>query len=241
MATTDTHLCMNCGKPAAGQLVCEGCGVVRPLQAEPDFFSLFGLAQSLAVDAADLERRYYALSRELHPDLFHDRSPAEQAASLQTTALVTRAYRTLKDPVQRGLYWLSLHGESLGRDNERVPAELASLVFEVQEKLEELRRARGGGGGAAAEADELREIRAELRVRLDGFEQRLLETYARDRKDGARADERRGAGAGGGAERGARDGGAALADIKRILSELHYVRTLARDVDKELEPQWNAS
>ena len=46
------------------------------------------------------------------------------------TALVNRAYRTLKDPVARGLYWLEIHGESLGRDNERVPPALAARVFE---------------------------------------------------------------------------------------------------------------
>ena len=215
--TTDTSLCMNCGKPAAGQLACAGCGVVHPAEHAPDFFSLFGLPKGLAIDVADLERRYYALSRELHPDMFQDRAPAEQAASLRTTALVTRAYRTLKDPVQRGLYWLSLHGESLGRDNERVPRELATLVFDVQEKLDELRAARRSNGGGADET-ELRDIRGELRARLAGFEERLAETYARNGSDPA----------------------ATLAEIKRILSELHYVRTLARDVDKELEPQWNA-
>lgn len=215
--TTDTSLCMNCGKPAAGQLACAGCGVARPAEQAPDFFSLFGLPKTLVVDTADLERRYYALSRELHPDMFQDHSPAEQAASLRTTALVTRAYRTLKDPVQRGLYWLSLHGESLGRDNERVPAELAALVFEVQEKLDELRATRVGNGGAVKDG-ELRDIRAELRARLRSFEERLDATYR-----GVAADRSTG-----------------LAEIKRILSELHYVRTLARDVDKELEPQWNA-
>jgi len=217
MATTDTSLCMNCGKPAAGQLACAGCGVVRSAEPEPDFFALFGLPRALAVDTADLERRYYALSRELHPDLFHDRSPAEQVASLRTTALVTRGYRTLKDPVERGLYWLSLHGESLGRANERVPPELAALVFEVQEKLEELRVARGAGRGGA-ESAELRDVRGELRVRLHGFEEQLGEMYQRNGADHA----------------------ATLVEIKRILSELHYVRTLIRDVDKELEPQWNA-
>ncbi len=214
---TDTSLCMNCGKPAAGQLACAGCGVARPAEHAPDFFALFGLPKALAIDTADLERRYYALSREFHPDMFHDRSPAEQAASLRTTALVTRAYRTLKDPVERGLYWLSLHGESLGRDNERVPPELAALVFHVQEKLEERRHARGPNGGSVDDT-ELRDIRGELRARLNGFEERMAETYQRDGADQA----------------------ATLVEIKRILSELHYVRTLMRDVDKELEPQWNA-
>src|SRR5690349_14379745 len=121
--TTSTHtsLCLHCGKPAADQLVCAGCGVVEPLADGSDYFGVFALPRRLTIDLADLEQRYYALSRRLHPDLFSDRPPAERTASLKLSALVNRAYKTLRDPVERALYWLELNGESLGRDNERVP------------------------------------------------------------------------------------------------------------------------
>lgn len=219
-STTDTNLCLSCGKPTAGQLACGGCGVATsppPVEGEGDYFSLFGLPRRLALDPGDLAARYYALSRRFHPDLWQDRPPAERQASVRATALVNSAYRTLKDPVRRGLYWLSLHGESLGRDNERVPPELASLVFDVQEKLEELRAGRAGNDGAAAER-EVRDIREDLRARLTAFGTRLENNFRRDDAAGA----------------------AGLAETKAILSELHYVRTLLRDVDKELEPQWSA-
>ena len=207
--------------PAAGQLACSGCGAVAPAApadapvsqspAEPDYFAVFSLPRRPTVDLADLERRYYALSRELHPDLFHDRPPAEQAASLRMTALVNRAYKTLKDPVARGLYWLELHGESLGRDNERVPPALAARVFEVQEQLEELRAARKSGA-AQSEIRAMTAIRDELRDDLEGCEARLARNF-----EGS----------------GEADG---LAETKQILSELHYVRTLLRDVERELGP-----
>lgn len=217
---TDTSLCLSCGKTTAGQIVCPGCSIVQSRGTEPDFFALFGLPKKLALDLEALAERYYALSRRLHPDFFHDRPAAEQAASLDATALVNRAYRTLRDPVRRGLYWLTLHGESLGRDNERVPTELATLVFDVQEKLEQLRAARRAGGGAAEET-EVRAIQAALRKRLGASEQRLRERFAASDATGG-------------------DGASALAETKHILSELHYLRTLVRDVERELEPQWNA-
>jgi len=218
--TTDTALCLNCGKPTASQLTCGGCGVVasRPVELAADYFAVFGLPRKLALDLNALAERYYALSRRFHPDLWQDKTPAEREASVRATALVNTAYRTLKDPVRRGLYWLSLHGESLGRDNERVPPELAALVFEVQEKLEELRAADGRGDGDDAE---MHGIRDDLRERLRGFGRRLEESFRRN--DAANGD-----------------GAAALAETKAILSELHYVRTLLRDVDKQLEPEWNA-
>jgi molecular chaperone HscB len=211
---TETALCLHCGKPAADQLVCSGCDIVAPAAAESDYFAVFSLPRRPTIDLADLEQRYYALSRALHPDLFSDRPPAEQAASLRMTALVNRAYKTLKDPVARGLYWLELHGESLGRDNERVPPALAARVFEVQEQLEDLRAARKQSG-AETETRAVAAVRDELRGDLDDCEGRLARNFERD----------------GGAD--------ALVETKKILSELHYLRTLLRDVEKELGTAWN--
>lgn len=219
----ETALCLHCGKPAADQLVCAGCGVVPgavPAPGETDYFGLFSLPRRLTVDLADLERRYYTLSRALHPDLLHDRPPAEQAASLRMTALVNRAYKTLKDPVQRALYWLELHGESLGRDNERVPPALAARVFEVQEQLEDLRAARRRGE-ADSEARAARAARDELRADLDACESRLATHFVRSDAATAAAES------------------PPLAEAKTILSELHYLRTLLRDVEKELGDAWN--
>lgn len=215
---TQTALCLHCGKPAADQLVCAGCDVVAPTASESDYFAVFSIPRRPIIDLADLEQRYYAISRTLHPDLFSDRAPAEQAASLRMTALVNRAYKTLKDPVARGLYWLELHGESLGRDNERVPPALAARVFEVQEQLEELRAAKKSGA-ADAEAKAVTAVRDELRDDLDGCEARLARNFERFTSD---------------------DDADALADTKKILAELHYLRTLLRDVDRELGAAWNA-
>ena len=218
--TTDTTLCLNCGKHTARQLACGGCGVVASSPArEADYFSLFGLPRKLALDVDDLGARYYALSRRFHPDLLQDRPPAERDAGVRATAIVNNAYRTLKDPVQRGLYWLSLHGESLGRDNERVPAELAVQVFEGQGKLEELRDARARGDASRGEG-RVRAIRDGLRARMRDFDARLEANFRRnDLTEG--------------------DDAAALGRTKAVLSELHYMRTLLRDVEKELEPQWS--
>jgi molecular chaperone HscB len=218
--TTQTTVCLHCGKAAADQFVCPGCGVVESTAQASDYFDVFSLPRRLTIDLADLEQRYYALSRRLHPDLFHDRPAAEQAASLRMTALVNRAYRTLRDPVQRGLYWLQLHGESLGRDNERVSPALAARLFEVQEQLEELRAARAAGQAAAA-IREMEIIRGDVHGDLKACQERLTANF--NRTDAAD------------------DTAVALAETKTILSELHYVRTLLRDVENELGPAWNPS
>ena len=40
-----------------------------------DFFTVFGLPRRLAIDAAALQRRFYELSRQRHPDFHQARRP----------------------------------------------------------------------------------------------------------------------------------------------------------------------
>jgi molecular chaperone HscB len=51
-------------------------------------FEIFGLERKLGIDAAALQRRFYELSRQHHPD-FHQAAPAEeQARVLEASARV---------------------------------------------------------------------------------------------------------------------------------------------------------
>ena len=175
----------------------------RVVVPDADHFAVLGVPRRLDLDLADLERRYHAAARLVHPDRHHTAGPAEQARSVAESAALNRAYRTLRDPVARGRYWLELHGDPLGADNNRVPPELAVLVFEVQEQLAELRAGQGAAAVVAAS-------RAALAERLAASIADLEHQYA--------------------AHATAHDA-AALAALKRRLSEIAYLRTLLRDVD----------
>src|SRR6516225_2118977 len=141
--------CPSCARRQAPRLICSQCGA--PLAADLDLFAALGMPRLLQIDTADLEEAYHGLGRRIHPDRFGSASPELRDASLRATALVTKAYRTLRDPVSRGLYWLELHGYRLADNNKQVPSELAELVFEVQEQLSELRSAREEEGPGVRE------------------------------------------------------------------------------------------
>src|SRR5258708_36358755 len=126
-------------RPSERRWTCPECGA--PLGVELDLFAALGLPRKLVLDSRELERIYHEAGRRIHPDRFASAAPAVRQASLKSTALLTRSYRTLRDPVSRGRYWLELNDEKLAENNKRVPAELAELVFEVQEQLGELRQA----------------------------------------------------------------------------------------------------
>src|SRR4030095_3061564 len=75
-----------------------------------DFFGFLGLARKLKIDAADLEQRYRALSRQFHPDYFYNAPAAERRASLERSSYLNDAYRTLKNTGTRIEYLLKLEG-----------------------------------------------------------------------------------------------------------------------------------
>jgi molecular chaperone HscB len=107
----------------------------RPLPAE--YFRFFDLPDHLNIDLADLEKRYYALSRQWHPDRFARKSEAERNEAEQNGALLNDAYRTLKDPIRRAEYVLSQNG--LAAAQQSAPPDLLEEVFELNMALEEIR------------------------------------------------------------------------------------------------------
>ena len=223
MATPETRRCWRCQSEVPAAAFCPRCEAIQPLPAHLDYFRVLGLERNLRLDEAALSSRYYELSRRLHPDLYQTASAQEQEASPNNIALVNRACRTLRDPVQRGMYWLELHGEKLGTNNNRVPPQLASLVFSVQEQLEELRDARRAGKEAEVDSA-LTGIQARLGERLAGTQAALVRHFS-DWQDQTGESS---------------STSALLAELKSVLSELAYLRTLLRDVEKENEVLWNA-
>lgn len=217
MTTEPTVRCWRCEQLHQPALFCPACEAIQLLSSQIDYFTLLGFPRQPAVNATDLANRYYELSRRLHPDLFQTGTKQEKEASLQNTAILNRAYRTLRDAVQRGQYWLELHGERLGKDNNRVPPQLAALVFDIQEKLDEIRESRRNGSVTAGQA-ELAEMRNDLEGKLSQLRDALDQNLARW---GGAHDQK--------------DVELLLVSLKNTLSEIAYLRTLLRDVEKESE------
>jgi molecular chaperone HscB len=220
MTIPETIRCWRCQSEVPVALLCSRCEAIQPLPSQLDYFRVLGVGRNPALDESALASRYYELSRRLHPDLYQTASAQEREASLHNSALVNRAYRTLRNPVQRGVYWLELHGEKLGANNNRVPPQLASLVFAVQEQLEELRDARRAGQQAEVD-DALSQLRTQLEEQRAQSQAALTRNFSRWHDDLPETS-------------------ALLAELKSVLSEMAYLRTLLRDVEKENEVSWNA-
>ena len=105
-----------------------------------DYFELLGIPRSLNLSLDELQKRYYELSRQLHPDRFMQKPEAERQRALDMSSALNDAYRTLKDPVKRAQYLLTLEGFDIGEQRSKdVPPELLEEVFELNMALEEMR------------------------------------------------------------------------------------------------------
>jgi len=208
--------CPSCARPIEPCIICPECAA--PIGADLDYFAALGLPRKLQLDPVRLEQAYHALGRRIHPDRFASSPVKVRDASLRATALLTRAYRTLRDPVSRGLYALELNGVKLSENNKEVPTELAALVFEVQEELADLNAARDRGGQAAHDMNRLVTARrGELQSALEDLTADLDALFLRlDAENDAERD-------------------SLLAQLKAVLSKIAYLRTLLRDVGKELD------
>jgi molecular chaperone HscB len=173
-----------------------------------EYFEFFGLEPRLALDAADLQKRFYALSRQWHPDRFSLKSPEEQVRALQATALLNDGFRILRDPIQRAEYVLKQNGFEIGEQRGKdVPPELLEEVFELNMALEELK------SGDEHGRPHLEAERAKFIGMRNGMDRELETQFAR-------YDERR--------DR------ETLAVIRGILNRRRYIENLIREADKAL-------
>jgi molecular chaperone HscB len=202
-----------------------------------DFFEVFGLRRHLRVDTAALEKAFYAQSRKLHPDRFAARPAAEQEAALAESSRLNDAYRTLKDPIARTQYLLSLEGVEMEEQSKTatdaaratgvekkqlIPPELLEEVFELNMQLMEMKAAKEFGDDAEPD------LRRDLEAAAKNFDEKMAETQRELEGLWARWD----------AAEDAADGTAKSATkdaLVALLNKRSYLRNLVRDVTQALE------
>ena len=140
-----------------------------------DYYELLGISKSLNLSLDVLQQRYYALSRELHPDRFMRRPEAERERALEMSSALNDAYRTLKDPIQRAQYVLSQEGFDIGEQRSKdVPPELLEEVFELNMALEEMR---GGDESARPQLEQAEKNFTNMLAEVDQQVQALFAQY----------------------------------------------------------------
>ncbi|MGP0074002.1 MAG: Fe-S protein assembly co-chaperone HscB [Bryobacteraceae bacterium] len=175
-----------------------------------EYYEIFGLPRSLNVALDDLQQRFYALSRELHPDRFMRQPEVERQRALDMSSALNDAYRTLKDPIKRAQYLLALEGFDIGEQRSKdVPPELLEEVFELNMALEEMR---GGDDSSRPQLEQADKNFTNMLAETDQQLHVLFEQY-----DASQS----------------RD---VLTQIRNLLNRRKYVHNLLSEVQRALLP-----
>jgi molecular chaperone HscB len=175
-----------------------------------DYYELFGIPRGLDLSLDELQKRYYDLSRQLHPDRFMQKPEAERLRALDMSSALNDAYRTLKDPVKRAQYLLTLEGFDIGEQRSKdVPPELLEEVFELNMALEEMR---GGDDSARPQLEQADKNFAGMLAASDRELATLFAAY-----DAARS----------------RD---VLTQVRNVLNRRKYIQNLVSEVERTLAP-----
>lgn len=138
---------------------------------QQNHFDLFGLAQSFQIDIAQLEQQYRALQTLVHPDKSAHLADAEQRLAMQRATLVNEAYQTLRNPLRRARYLLSLHGVDIQEENNTLmPPDFLMAQLEWREAVSEAQQARDAAALDGLEARlqrETRELESRLALKID--------------------------------------------------------------------------
>lgn len=169
--------CKHCGAGAPSDAhFCPQCDKILTLARHGDYFSFMGLPRKLDIDLGDLDDRLRKMSRQFHPDYYHNATAAERLASLERSSYLNDAYRVLRNPVLRVEYLLRLEGLAPNTRQEattQVPPGLLEEVFEFNERIEEVRSAREAGAVADEIARRLAEARRPIERKAAEHESRL--------------------------------------------------------------------
>ncbi|MEZ2339200.1 Fe-S protein assembly co-chaperone HscB [Mucilaginibacter sp. RCC_168] len=103
-----------------------------------NYFEFYGIAESFDIDTALLKKKFYALSKQYHPDFYAGEDEAKQQEILELSTLNNKAYQVLSDPARRMEYILKLHDLVSEGAKPQLPADFLMEMMDINEHLMEV-------------------------------------------------------------------------------------------------------
>jgi len=142
------------------------------IDIKQNYFELFALPVAYKLDGAQLSARYRELQKVLHPDRFAHLSERERRLSVQYTAFLNEAQATLKSPLKRAQYLLTLSGiDTVSETSVNMEPAFLMRQMMLREELEEAAESSDPEGALDALSEEVGD---ELRKERQQFEVQYL-------------------------------------------------------------------
>jgi molecular chaperone HscB len=96
-------------------------------------FEKFQLTEKFQINLTDLEKKYFDLQNQFHPDV-------SGLEDIEESIAINEAYKILSDDFNRACYLLSLKGIDIKNNEKAVKPDFSTLeeVLELQEKITEI-------------------------------------------------------------------------------------------------------
>ncbi|MBI5372048.1 MAG: Fe-S protein assembly co-chaperone HscB [Sphingobacteriales bacterium] len=101
------------------------------------YFELFGIPVQLKVDTVPLSGRFFALSKQYHPDFFANEDEETREEALEKSALLNKAWKTFQNPDETIRYVLRLKGLLEEEEKFQLSPDFLLEVMEINEALME--------------------------------------------------------------------------------------------------------
>lgn len=145
-----------------------------------NYFEIFDVAVGFDVDLAEVESVHRELQKTVHPDRFAGGSEQQRRIAMQQTSLINQAFQTLRDPVLRAQYLLSLKGIDMQNETDTtMDAEFLMEQMEFREAIADVR-------DKADPLDLLDTMRRESKQKIEHYMDEFARHFAADQLDAAR-------------------------------------------------------
>ena len=144
-----------------------------------NYFEFYGLPESFSIDEAALKKKFYALSKEYHPDFYANEDEAKQQEILELSTINNKAYNVLSNANKRMEYVLQQHNLLAEGDKYQLAPDFLMEMMEINEALMEVEDA----GQLEAIKTQIADTESELNSELDALTSRYTES-AKNGKQG---------------------------------------------------------
>lgn len=145
-----------------------------------NYFQIFNIPESCDLNLEALAEEYRKQQGEVHPDRFANADEAEKLRAVQLSSYLNEAYETLKSPLRRSAYLLSLHGKDVEQVKQSdLGMDLLMEQIQFREKLDEMPK------DESALAD-LEKLKTEVQIKLQQQQQKFSATFKLNDFDAAK-------------------------------------------------------
>ncbi len=136
---------------------------------QQSYFDIFSVPVSTDIELKQLQEKNRELQQTYHPDRFANGSDEEKRQAMQATSLINQAFKTLKDPVQRLQYMLSLKGIDMNAESDTSMD--GAFLMEQMELREEIANVRSKADPLEALDNFATDLKQKLTALIDEFNQ----------------------------------------------------------------------